>query len=192
MFRRALRQSGVPPIPRNMIWVGVRLAAIFSGRLGQKGPKWYRKVLSVLMWTLVGLVIVAAPVVAIVAGYSVCWVFGLLAALATAIYAGSRSRGNAEYQPEQTFPRFDLGKSEARKSKGCVDHLLVIAKPRQDAGPLSVEQLVEPETELSELLDRYLDDYKKSGSKLWWKDSAEAQELQRRSQCAKPANRQPQ
>jgi hypothetical protein len=192
MFRRALRYSGLAPIPRNMIWVGVRLAAIFSGRLGQKGPKWYKKVLTVLIWTLIGLVIVVPPVAAILVGYGVYWVFGLLAALATVIYTWYRSRGDVEYRSERRLPRLDLGKSDARQSKGCIEHLLVIAKTHKDAGRLSAEQLVEPDTELSELLDRYLAAYKASNSKLSWKDSVEAQELQSRSQCGASANRQPQ
>jgi hypothetical protein len=189
MFRRALRYSGLAPIPRNMIWVGVRLAAIFSGRLGQKGPGWITKALTVLFWTLIALVIVALPVVVILVGYGVYWIFGLLAGLATVIYGWYRSRGGAKYRSERRLPRLDLGKSEARRSKGCIEHLLVIAKTREDAGRLSAEQLVEPDAELRGLLDIYLAAYRTSNSELSWRNSLEARGLQRQTQCGTSADK---
>jgi len=182
MFRRALRRSKLPPIPRNMIWVGVRLAAILSGRLGKKGPSWFRKVLAVLMWTLIGVVIVTVPLIAIVVGYSVYWIFGLMAAIATAIYTWYRRRGSATYEPAQTLPRFDLGKAEARRSSGYVQHLLVISKPSDAVGERGIEQMVAEDSDLSELLARYLVDYVASGRTLSWRDSEEACELQNQTQ----------
>lgn len=62
LFRRALRELGVPPVRRTLMWVGVRWGAAFS-RKRRKG--WWRTAPAVLAYSAPALLL--APVFAAVA-----------------------------------------------------------------------------------------------------------------------------
>lgn len=74
LFRRAMRESGVPPVKRWLMWAGVRWGAAFNRH---RSAGWWRTAPAVLAVTVLALPL-AAPMLAVAAGLaaygSVEWV----------------------------------------------------------------------------------------------------------------------
>lgn len=59
LFRRALRELGVPPVRRTLMWVGVRWGAAFNRR---RRAGWWRTAPAVLAYTLPALLLAPAMI----------------------------------------------------------------------------------------------------------------------------------
>jgi hypothetical protein len=73
VFRRALRQTGSPALPRVLMWFAVRANATLRGRFGGRGPRPYLKVLELLGILLVGVVAALGPTIVAAIGLGVFW-----------------------------------------------------------------------------------------------------------------------
>lgn len=62
LFRRAMRELGVPPVKRWLMWTGVRWGALFNAR---RRPGWGRSALGVLAISAPALVLLILPVLAV-------------------------------------------------------------------------------------------------------------------------------
>jgi len=84
LFRRVMRELGVPLLRRWIMWAAVRWGAL--AHLGKgSGTGWWRDAPLVLMCTLLALPIVLPPAVLIVAALAVFFVYELIAWLALAL-----------------------------------------------------------------------------------------------------------
>lgn len=63
LFRRALRELGVPPWRRTLMWTGVRWGAAFNRR---RRAGWWRTAPAVFLWSLLFLVTAIPPLAMIV------------------------------------------------------------------------------------------------------------------------------
>ena len=77
LFRRAMRESGVPPVKRWLMWTGVRWGAAFNRR---RSAGWWRTAPAVLAITIPALLL-AVPMLAVAAGLAV---YGAVEWVATA------------------------------------------------------------------------------------------------------------
>lgn len=175
LFRRALRYAKVAPVPRNMLWVGVRVAATLSGRIGRGGPSMGMKILKTLMWAVLALLIIGVPLAAVLLGYVLYLVVGLLATPIALAYKARRQAAGDEYDPQQVFPRLVAPTLEQPAPNGPIFGLLVIPTKDDDEG------LVEADEELHLLLTTYLRDIKEQPD-AHWQDLASAQKLQAATQ----------
>ena len=175
LFRRALRYAKVAPVPRNMLWVGVRVAATLSGRIGRGGPSMGMKILKTLMWAVLALLIIGVPLAAVLLGYVLYLVVGLLATPIALAYKARRQAAGDEYDPQQVFPRLVAPTLEQPAPNGPIFGLLVIPTKDDDEG------LVEADEELHLLLTTYLRDIKEQPD-AHWQDLASAQRLQAATQ----------
>jgi hypothetical protein len=82
LFRRAMRELGVPPVRRWLMWAGVRWGALFNRR---RRAGWARSAPGVLAITVLALPL-ALPMLVVLAGLAV---YGLAEAIAT----GGRRKG---------------------------------------------------------------------------------------------------
>lgn len=73
IFRRALRETGSTALSRGLMWVAVRLAAVFGGRWGRP-PSRVVMVLQLAILVLVGLPLVGPPALVAALGLVIYWV----------------------------------------------------------------------------------------------------------------------
>lgn len=144
LFRRALRETGASPVTRNMIWVAVRLVALFSGRPGSLGPSLPVKLARIGLWVLIALVIIVVPTAAILFGYLAFVIAGIPAAIATIVYARWRNRSTNSYDPGRIFPKLTKTRSTSRSAVDSTEFLLVVSKAECDD-----EQLLLSDPEIS-------------------------------------------
>ncbi len=63
LFRRALRELGVPPWRRTLMWTGVRWGAAFNRR---RRAGWWRTAPAVFLWSLLFLATIVPPLAVVV------------------------------------------------------------------------------------------------------------------------------
>jgi Protein of unknown function (DUF1353) len=63
LFRRVLREEGVPPYRRNLMWTGVRWAALFSK---YRRPGWFSTFPAMMFYTIVFLLTIIPPLTMLV------------------------------------------------------------------------------------------------------------------------------
>lgn len=83
LFRRAMRELGVPPVKRWLMWTGVRWGALFNAR---RRAGWWRSAPGVVGISVLALPVLLVPALAVAAGLAV---YGAAEFIAT----GGRSRG---------------------------------------------------------------------------------------------------
>ncbi len=179
MLRRALRESGVSHIPRNMMWTAVRWAAIVPGlRFGRKGPSTAAKLARMAMWSALAVPILGAPLVMI----TVAWVlYRLLTWISAPFVKFYLSRKIRKSTPSSTlFPPVARPGSETQP--GFVDGLLVISHAKPGAPTLQTQQMHHTDPELEQRLDSYLAEYSESPAPLSWADSEDARFLHEQRQ----------
>jgi hypothetical protein len=123
LFRRALRLSGVPALPRGLMWFGVRVVAMGSRRFGRGGPGLGWKVVQVLGMLVLALLVAGAPALAVLGWSVVYWLATWGAAIVWTRF--ERSRGDPTNWP---WPR---GTRPRRKEPPPEELLLII--PKADA-----------------------------------------------------------
>lgn len=82
MFRRALRETGSPALTRGLMWFAVRVAALFGGRLGKKGPNLPIKLGQLLVVFLLGVLSALGPTIVAGLGLVIYWACNWLIAAA--------------------------------------------------------------------------------------------------------------
>lgn len=91
LFRRALRETGMPALTRGLMWWGVRTNAVVHGRFGIDGPSLPIKLLQLVGGFLLGVITVLPVTIVAAIGLVAYWVFNWIAAAVWTIF--ERSHG---------------------------------------------------------------------------------------------------
>jgi len=187
MFRRALRVAGVGAVPRNMLWVGVRVAATFSGRLGQRGPSLGVKAAKMIGWTTLALLVIGVPLIAILLGYLVYLLIDMVIQPLAVYYRRRKTRNDP---PDKAFAITErLAAEESPAHRHCADHLLVIPTIAA-TDPNRAQLLVDSDENLHSLLQEYLAEIEEHPH-AHWREIDVARRLQIASQCEQTSRPQP-
>lgn len=126
VFRRALRQTGSPTLPRSLMWFAVRLVATVSGRLGKLGPNLVVKVLQLLAVLLVGVVSALVPTIFAAIGLFIYWVCSWI--VAAVWYLVERRRGTETNWPWPAGPTSNIETIVGREFLVIIDKRIVVGE----------------------------------------------------------------
>ena len=107
IFRRAMRELGVPLLRRWIMWTAVRWGALADVREGSLAG-WWRDLPQVLLCTLIALPIVAPPAVLILIALTLFYVYELIAFVALKAGRGLRRAFGAEPSKKLNRPVYSL------------------------------------------------------------------------------------